>query len=946
MKKKFLLIASSLVIIYFFIFVVSASTYTASIIGLDDSYPNNLSIGTTTGLNFWNLTGLFNQNNYITSDFSSQLNSIVDSGNCNSNGAFINGLFCNIPFVFHSDSDGLLNYSSLYIDYELTGVSSYPVSPTDNEVLNYSDISFNCSGSSNLQLSNATAYVWNKNGTLFSTNTENLSGLENSTIINISLPSGLYYWNCLMIDVGGSSSFAYENNSLIVDGTAPTIDFINPLLIGVELFLTDASSVILEITDDLTYLNKIYFYIDGIIQSIKHSIVNQFIPDGNFSEGDFSLEEPYTNAFDGNFSTTERYLYEPTGGIRSILLNYTIPEYTTSANITFKWGSYVGWTPTQACFGDIKIDYQNYTNENEWTNLYICENQVWDFGDPRSYNCLTTHPVCTASESISVPYDALLESQLVLNISLDYVGSGGNPLGSYLYEVQINWTNGTVELDESLSDDTYVFSIDAYDGLGHVNQTENYTLVVDTTAPGVTLVSPADNFNSPNSINNLVLNYTDSYQLKNTTYRIYSNDSLLNTTSLNISGTTNETNLSYSFTEDGEYSWNVNVCDSLGHCNQTENYTIYINTDIPAVNIYTPADEYSTTSKTHFFVYSVSDNEYEIDTCKLYFGTEDSFIEVESTDEVTELIPNLFTHTSSAGTYLWNVWCNTTNGTEGFSPNNFTLILTDQESGGGGAPGEIEKVPTIAVKRIIETDRYSELDRAIIFSRMNNLCSFKETSEKTTFTVQDFSGSCSLKKADMETLRSELAIEGVSISIENLISFYYNFNEKQLEQVYFSLDIVRENNLFTSVLGITNPMRVNPPRLDRPFIITDVNGNITIEQIFVVNKDIKECLIISGDKFTCELISSNSVKMTLYINDTDFFDEIFQGEMSITSEADPESLEIKRIVLLPRVYNLTYSVAGIPTLWIIIMLIVVLLIISVFFILRTKLQKELKRRFK
>jgi len=95
-----------------------------------------------------------------------------------------------------------------------------------------------------------------------------------------------------------------------------------------------------------------------------------------------------------------------------------------------------------------------------------------------------------------------------------------------------------------------------------------------------------------------------------------------------------------------------------------------------------------------------------------------------------------------------------------------------------------------------------------------------------------------------------------------------------------------------------------------------------------------------------KFLTNSSVKMILYINDTDFFDKIFKGEMSITSEADPTNLEVKRISLLPRVYNISYPIAGIPALWILIFLGVVILVLSIFFITRTRLQKELKRRFK
>jgi len=48
-------------------------------------------------------------------------------------------------------------------------------------------------------------------------------------------------------------------------------------------------------------------------------------------------------------------------------------------------------------------------------------------------------------------------------------------------------------------------------------------------------------------------------------------------------------------------------------------------------------------------------------------------------------------------------------------------------------------------------------------------------------------------------------------------------------------------------------MLINPPRLDRPFIISQTEGNTTIEYIFTVNKDIRDCSILSGEGFECEI---------------------------------------------------------------------------------------------
>ena len=66
--------------------------------------------------------------------------------------------------------------------------------------------------------------------------------------------------------------------------------------------------------------------------------------------------------------------------------------------------------------------------------------------------------------------------------------------------------------------------------------------------------------------------------------------------------------------------------------------------------------------------------------------------------------------------------------------------------------------------------------------------------------------------------------------------------------------------------------------------------------------------------------------------------------MSITSDADPENLEVKRISLFPRVYNLSYSIFGISAMVWIIILGLLILLLAIFLILREKIKKKLKRR--
>lgn len=57
----------------------------------------------------WNYTGEFNTTEEL-SDYSNVLNEAINKGSCDCSGCSIVGYNCSIPFIFHSDTAGILNY--------------------------------------------------------------------------------------------------------------------------------------------------------------------------------------------------------------------------------------------------------------------------------------------------------------------------------------------------------------------------------------------------------------------------------------------------------------------------------------------------------------------------------------------------------------------------------------------------------------------------------------------------------------------------------------------------------------------------------------------------------------------------------------------------------------------------------------------------------------------
>lgn len=110
-------------------------------------------------------------------------------------------------------------------------ISSTIVTPTNNSNLG-TNIFFNGTQAATAgDLANATLYVWNSSG-VNGTFTNTITGVTNESNYNISIADGTYYWNILACGTNSSSTvcaFSVTNNTLIVDGTPPTLNVTYPI---------------------------------------------------------------------------------------------------------------------------------------------------------------------------------------------------------------------------------------------------------------------------------------------------------------------------------------------------------------------------------------------------------------------------------------------------------------------------------------------------------------------------------------------------------------------------------------------------------------------------------------------------------------------------------------------------------------------------------------------
>lgn len=125
----------------------------------------------------------------------------------------------------------------------------------------------------------------------------------------------------------------------------------------------------------------------------------------------------------------------------------------------------------------------------------------------------------------------------------------------------------------------------------------------------VNLTIPSNNSISRNRTNFFNATFNDSLvNMVNATLYVWNESGNLSGTNLtSISGNYNSSNRSLTVSSDGIYYWNYLVYDNFGFSWSDYNYTIYIDTMAPTVNLTLPVANYSTNSSTIYFSANFSD---------------------------------------------------------------------------------------------------------------------------------------------------------------------------------------------------------------------------------------------------------------------------------------------------------------------------------------------------
>jgi hypothetical protein len=267
-----------------------------------------------------------------------------------------------------------------------------------------------------------------------------------------------------------------------------------------------------------------------------------------------------------------------------------------SVNDLQLWGNWSGgWHANQTNNSANNNSYWNVTVSGLSEGVYrwgvYCNDSAGnsDWSDSNRTLTVNINPTISITSPTSQNYTT---QSIWFNISANDTGVGMESCWFNLNNgVNTTMTNASdiyYHQNTSVPNGQYTAYFFCNDTNGNVNNTETVVFGVDTVFPSVLFYSPANASNVSSSPQNFIANFTDAGGLKNATLYIWNSSGvILNSTSVNKTGTINSSSISVSLSYDDTFEWNYYACDLAGNCawNTTSNFSLTYDSTGPSVSL-------------------------------------------------------------------------------------------------------------------------------------------------------------------------------------------------------------------------------------------------------------------------------------------------------------------------------------------------------------------------
>lgn len=418
------------------------------------------------------------------------------------------------------------------------------------------------------------------------------------------------------------------------------------------------------------------------------------------------------------------------------------------------------------------------------------------------------------------------------------------------------------------SDGSHTLYVYANDSAGN-EIVKSRPFAVSLTAPAISLNFPP-NGTAWNTPNNFYFNFTSTDPNGLDTCSLWSNHT--GTWHKNFTWL-NPTNATMNYTRinltEGAYVWNI-FCNDTTNAGRfaSRNSSLIIDTTLPTLS------NISVTPTTGSQTFSFSFNTTDTNLFNCFYSVYDSLGNIDSaTLANTSINCNSVNQetVSSFGSFTLEIYANDSAGNLNSSTESFSLKQLTPSQGGGG--GDLPVSSVVSFPKNIINKTLSNLQLAITYARIHDLCSIKDV--------------CRLTSEEKNILLNTLSGQTVDLNLEELDLFIEAYNEENLESIKILDSQILIYQLFTGVIVRKEPeFKITPIRLD-PLAWLILNENSTFEFIITSDRTLKNATIISGDPgLNVTIISPSTAKVTYKLTEfpPDFSSKIFEGKIEYISE--------------------------------------------------------------
>ena len=548
----------------------------------------------------------------------------------------------------------------------------------------------NATNSSGSAIENANVSIYNVSGNMQFSSLTDSGGL--STIYEIidyvNLAGTRYYYSNYTINVSASG---YENSSVSYNATAEENNLLHGIILDalsgsapnwalnqtgivITYSLTTLSLFNITWTDD-GLIDTVYFESNYSGSSENYTMSNATSDVYNYSAvlpaGTFYWKS-HANDTSNLWNSTDSWIF--TISQASSEVNLTLNE--TEENITINEGDSINLNATLITGeGSIKL-YNNGTLINSGsspignsttfdtagfyniTAIYESTQNYSSSFETYYVNVTDITPPLVSFENPTTNSGNYNQNAIWVNVTASDVSSSLDTIKIWLYN-STGLANSSSSASSSLfvnftnlPDETYYLNATANDTLGNLNNTETKTIILDNSAPGVSIANPSNNTNTTDT--GIDVNYTASDTYLQTCW--YSNDTMsVNTTLANCA------NVTAVVWSEGQHNVTVWANDTAGNENSSS-VTFYVDTTFPQISVIYPE---STAYNVNVSGLNYSASDASLSSCWYSINGGGTNTSVTCGENVTGLV-------SSEGSNTWTVWANDSAGKENSSSVTFT----------------------------------------------------------------------------------------------------------------------------------------------------------------------------------------------------------------------------------------------------------------------------------